>query len=237
MMTIRRSEDRGAADHGWLKSKHTFSFASFYDPGFMGFGPLRVINEDRVQGGAGFPTHGHQDMEIISYVLDGALEHKDSIGGGSVIRPGEIQRMTAGTGVRHSEFNHSNASEVHFLQIWIEPAERGLAPSYEQQAFSVDDRRGKFRLIGSPQGGDGIVTIHQDVRLYSGLINGPERASMSVAEGRIAWAHVAQGSVSVNGERLNAGDAVAIENESVVDFSDGDGAEVLFFDMAQASAA
>ena len=231
MIKIRRSNDRGDANHGWLKSKHTFSFANYYDPQHMGFGPLRVINEDRVVGGAGFGTHGHRDMEIISYVLKGGLEHKDSIGTGSVIRPGEVQRMTAGSGIHHSEYNHSKTDQVHFLQIWIEPSRPGLNPSYEQTAFPDAEKRGRLRLVGSQDGRDGSVTIHQDVNLYSGLFDGDERATIQLQPGRLAWVQVARGAVTVAGERLETGDGVAIEDLPEITFEQGDDAEVLLFDM------
>ncbi|MEM9670506.1 MAG: pirin family protein [Pseudomonadota bacterium] len=232
MITIRRSDQRGDANHGWLKSKHTFSFANYYDPKHVNFGPLRVINEDQVKGGTGFGTHGHRDMEIISYVLDGALEHKDSIGTGSVIRPGEIQRMTAGSGIHHSEYNHSKTDPVHFLQIWIEPSEGGLDPSYEQTAFSEAERRGTLRLVGSRNGRDGSVTIHQNTDLYLGLFDGTEKATFHLEGDRIAWVQIARGSLAVNGERLNTGDGAAIEDVTEITFENGDNAEVLLFDMA-----
>ncbi|MEM6850276.1 MAG: pirin family protein [Pseudomonadota bacterium] len=231
MITIRRSEERGAADHGWLKSKHTFSFANYYDPKFMGFGPLRVINEDRVKGGTGFGTHGHRDMEIVSYVLDGALEHRDSIGTGSVIRPGDVQRMSAGAGIHHSEYNHSKEDPVHFLQIWIEPQELGVEPSYEQKNFPETEKRGRLRLVGSTDGRDGSVRIGQDVSLYSGLFDGDESASFELGADRVAWVQVARGSVTVGGEALAQGDAAAIEDTDTVTIQNGDDAEVLVFDL------
>lgn len=231
MITIRRSEERGAADHGWLKSKHTFSFANYYDPKFMGFGPLRVINEDRVKGGTGFGTHGHRDMEIVSYVLDGALEHRDSIGTGSVIRPGDVQRMSAGAGIHHSEYNHSKEDPVHFLQIWIEPQELGVEPSYEQKNFPETEKRGRLRLVGSTDGRDGSVRIGQDVSLYSGLFDGDESASFELGADRTAWIQVARGSVTVGGEALAQGDAAAIEDTDTVTIQNGDDAEVLVFDL------
>ena len=233
MITIRRAEDRGPANHGWLRSMHTFSFGNYYDPKFMGFGPLRVINEDRVTPGAGFATHGHSDMEIVSYVLDGALEHKDSIGTGSVIRPGEVQRMSAGTGIRHSEYNHSKEDGVHFLQIWILPEAEGLTPSYEQKTFGEADKRGKLRLVGARDARDGAVTIHQDVDLYAGLFDGEESASFQLKSGRIAWVQVARGEVALNGEVLRAGDGAAIEDVETLTFSEGKEAEVLLFDMTR----
>jgi len=231
MLTIRHAEERGLADFGWLNSRHTFSFGHYHDPKFMGFGPLRVINEDRVQPGQGFGTHGHSDMEIISYVLDGALEHKDSIGTGSIIRPGDVQRMTAGTGVRHSEFNASDAESVHFLQIWIIPEENGLEPSYEQKAFIDDEKRGRLRLVGSRDGRDGSVTIHQDVDLYAALLGDGDSVSHELAAGRKAWVQVAKGSAVLNGKPLQAGDGVAIESQATITVSGASAAELLVFDM------
>jgi hypothetical protein len=231
MVAVRRSNERGYADHGWLKSFHTFSFADYHDPRHMGFGPLRVINEDRVAPGMGFGAHGHRDMEIISYVLDGELAHKDSIGNGSVIRPGDVQRMSAGTGVRHSEFNHSSDRTTHFLQIWIEPAQRGIAPGYEEKRFDAADKRGRLRLVASPDGAEGSVTLHQDARLYAGLLDGAETATLRLAPGRRGYIHVARGTVAVAGERLHAGDALMIEDEDRVVLSDGNDAEVLAFDL------
>lgn len=232
MMTLRRSEDRGQADHGWLKSFHSFSFADYHDPEHLGFGALRVINEDRVQPGKGFGTHGHRDMEIISYVLAGALEHKDSLGNGSVIRPGDVQRMSAGTGVRHSEFNPSAGEGVHFLQVWIEPAERGIAPGYEEKHFDAAGKRGRLRLIASPDGRDGSVTIHQDALLFAGLLDGAETAVHALAAGRRAYVHVARGEVSVNGQALRAGDALKATGEREIRLAEGKDAEVLLFDLA-----
>jgi redox-sensitive bicupin YhaK (pirin superfamily) len=232
MIGVRRADDRGVARFDWLLSKHSFSFGQYYDPRFMGFGPLRVINEDRVKPGKGFDTHGHRDMEIISYVLDGALEHKDSLGTGSVIRPGEVQRMTAGTGVRHSERNPSETDPVHFLQIWVLPEEEGLEPSYEQKAFPEDAKRGRLRLLGSRDGREGSVTIHRDVDLYAGLFDGDERASLPLRLGRVAWVQVARGGLSVNGERLSAGDGAALKEVDAITLADGQDAEVLVFDMA-----
>lgn len=231
MLTIRHAEERGLANFGWLNSRHTFSFGHYHDPKFMGFGPLRVINEDRVQPGQGFGTHGHSDMEIISYVLDGALEHKDSIGTGSIIRPGDVQRMTAGTGVRHSEFNASDAESVHFLQIWIIPEENGLEPGYEQKAFIDDEKRGRLRLVGSRDGRDGSVTIHQDVDLYAALLGDDVSVSHELAAGRKAWVQVAKGSAVLNGKPLQAGDGVAIESQATITVSGASAAEVLLFDM------
>jgi len=232
MITLRRATERGHANHGWLDSYHTFSFAGYYDPREMGFGSLRVINEDRVQGGKGFGTHPHRDMEIISYVLEGALEHKDSIGTGSVIRPGDVQRMSAGTGVLHSEYNHSPDSIVHFLQIWIEPNRRGVEPSYEQKNFSAEDKRGRLRLVASPDGAEGSVSIHQDARVYAALLDAGESVTHALADGRQAYVHVARGSVELNGQQLSAGDGVKIQGEPELRLGNAQRAEVLLFDMA-----
>jgi len=229
-MEIRRSSERGLAEHGWLKSFHTFSFAGYHDPQHMGYGPLRVINEDRVQPGAGFGTHSHRDMEILSYVLEGELAHQDSMGNGSTIVPGDVQRMSAGTGVRHSEFNHDKSGVTHFLQIWIEPAKSGLSPSYEQKHFAPADKRGRLRLIASPDGAEGSVTVHQDARVYAGLFEGAEKARLALAPGRKAYVHVARGSLQVNGERLRAGDALKTD-AGALDFGGGEAAEVLVFDL------
>jgi len=226
---IRRAGERGHANHGWLDSYHSFSFADYYDPQHMGFGPLRVINEDRVKPGSGFGTHGHRDMEIISYVLEGALAHEDSMGNGSTIVPGDVQRMSAGTGVRHSEYNHDAANVTHFLQIWIEPAAAGIPPSYEQKHFTAADKRGRLRLIASPDGAEGSVTIHQDARIYAGLFDGAERAAHAL-RGRRAYVHVARGRIQVNGESLAAGDALKTDAPSI-EFSTGSSAEVLLFDL------
>lgn len=231
MIQVRRSEERGHANHGWLDTRHTFSFADYYDPAHMGFGPLRVINEDRVAPGAGFPTHGHRDMEIISYVLEGALEHKDSLGTGSVIRPGEVQRMSAGTGVRHSEYNPSRTEPVHFLQIWIEPDQNALAPSYEQKAFAPDDLDGRLRLIASPDGREGSVTIQQDARIYAVRLNGQGPVVHRLAPGRRAYVHLARGEAELNGQRLAAGDGAAIEAEADVRLTSPSSAEILIFDL------
>ena len=231
MIAIRHSNDRGHANHGWLSSRHTFSFGHYYDPEFMGFGPLRVINEDRVKPAQGFGTHGHSDMEILSYVLDGALEHNDSMGNGSVIRPGDLQRMTAGTGVRHSEFNASDTDQVHFLQIWILPEKTGLQPGYEQKTFSDDDKRGRLRLIGSRDGRDGSVTIHQDVDLYATLLDAGDSVSHEIDAGRKGWVQVARGSVVLNDSELDAGDGVAIEGPAAATLTGSNTAEVLLFDM------
>ena len=234
MLTIRRSDDRGRASFGWLDSRHTFSFGEYYDPAHMGFGPLRVINEDRVRPGAGFGTHGHRDMEIISYVLEGELEHKDSMGTGSVIRPGDVQRMTAGTGVQHSEFNHSKSALVHFLQIWVFPNKPGLPPGYEQKMFSDADKRGKLVLVASPDGRDGSLTIHADAQVYAGILAKGDRATVGLANGRGAWIHVARGTVRVNGQELVEGDGAAIEDRKTVEFEgvDQGHGEVLVFDLA-----
>jgi redox-sensitive bicupin YhaK (pirin superfamily) len=232
MIKLRKSAQRGVANFGWLDSRHTFSFGEYYDPAQMGFGPLRVINEDRVSPGQGFGTHGHKDMEIISYVLDGALEHKDSIGTGSVIRPGDVQVMSAGTGIRHSEYNHSKAEPVHFLQIWIVPAREGIAPRYEQKTFSRADKRGRLRLVGSSDGRDGSVVIHQDVELLAGVFDARERATHALRTPRKAWLQVARGAVSVNGLALEAGDGAAIEAEAALSLeATQDGTEVLLFDL------
>jgi redox-sensitive bicupin YhaK (pirin superfamily) len=231
MIAVRKSAERGYADHGWLRSFHTFSFAGYYDPRHMGFGPLRVINEDRVDPGEGFGKHPHRDMEIISYVLDGELEHKDSMGTGSVIRPGDVQRMSAGTGVFHSEYNPSPDKRVHFLQIWIEPAEYGIKPSYEQKHFAPEEKRGKLRLLASPDARDGSVKIHQDAYLYATLVDGTETVTHELAPGRKAYVHVARGSARVNGQQLGAGDALKVEGEGKVEIDGGDKAEVLVFDL------
>ena len=230
MKVLRRGAERGYADHGWLRSFHSFSFADYHDPRHMGFGPLRVINEDRVAPGAGFGTHGHRDMEIVSYVLDGALAHQDSMGNGSTIVPGDVQRMSAGTGVRHSEFNHDAARVTHFLQIWIEPDRLGLAPSYEQKHFAAEEKRGRLRLIASPDGAQGSVRVHQDARLHAGLFDRGERARLELAPGRRSYVHLARGRLSVNGERLEAGDALKTD-APVLELADGEGAEVLVFDL------
>ncbi|MEM6513127.1 MAG: pirin family protein [Pseudomonadota bacterium] len=231
MLAIRPANERGLANHGWLNSRHTFSFGHYYDPDFMGFGPLRVINEDQVKPAQGFGTHGHSDMEIISYVLDGALEHKDSLGTGSIIKPGDVQRMTAGTGVRHSEYNASDSDSVHFLQIWIMPESNGLPPSYEQKAFSDEEKQGRLRLVGSRDGRDGSVTIHQDVNLYSALLSDGDKVEHELAEGRNGWIQVARGSLLVNGERVSAGDGVALRGERMISFEGSGDSEILLFDM------
>lgn len=229
MITIRRAGERGHADHGWLDTYHTFSFADYYDPDFMGFRALRVINEDRVAPGRGFGTHGHRDMEILSYVLEGALAHRDSMGTDGVIRPGEVQRMSAGTGVMHSEMNGSEREPVHFLQIWIVPERRNITPSYEQKSIDDATRRGTLRLVAGPDGGDGAVKIHQDVRLYTTLLDG-QSVTHDFAEGRYGWVQVARGTATVNGQELHAGDGAAIADERSVTIA-GTGAEVLLFDL------
>ena len=231
MAEIRRASDRGYADHGWLKSYHSFSFADYWDPRHVEFGVLRVINEDRVVPGAGFGTHGHRDMEIISYVLDGELAHKDSTGTSSVIRPGDVQRMSAGRGVMHSEFNASHSKPVHFLQIWIQPNVAGIEPGYEEKRFGPEQKRGRLRLIASPDGTDGSVVIRQDARLHAGLFDAAERATLAVAPGRRIYVHVARGRITANGEVLHAGDALKLTGVTTLDLSDGADAEVLVFDL------
>jgi quercetin 2,3-dioxygenase len=238
MITVRKSSDRGQADHGWLKSFHSFSFADYHDPRHMGFGNLRVINEDRIAPGTGFGTHAHRDMEIVSYVLSGELAHKDSMGNGGegaavsgVIKPGDVQRMSAGRGVRHSEFNHAPKATTHFLQIWIEPSERGIEPGYEQKHFDAESKRGALRLIASPDGRDGSVTIHADAVIYSGLFDGAQRLERALDPARKTYVHVVRGSVTVNGQALQGGDALRIEHESKLAIGDGADAEVLVFDL------
>jgi hypothetical protein len=231
MIAYRRANERGHAQHGWLDSFHSFSFADYYDPLHMGFGPLRVINEDRVQPGKGFGTHGHRDMEILSYVLEGELSHRDNMGTGSVIVPGDVQRMSAGRGVLHSEFNPSADTPVHFLQIWIEPGARGIEPSYEQKRFEAADKRGRLALIASPDGAAGSVTLHQDARVYAAMLDGSERVAHDLAAGRRGYVHVARGSVALNGTALHAGDAAKIDGPATITLDRGDGAEVLVFDL------
>jgi redox-sensitive bicupin YhaK (pirin superfamily) len=231
MTELRPANERGHADHGWLKSYHSFSFAEYHDPRHMGFGPLRVINEDRVAPGTGFGTHGHRDMEIISYVLEGAIAHQDSMGNGSTIVPGDVQRMSAGSGVRHSEYNHDKAGTTHFLQIWIEPEVTGIAPSYEQKHFDAQSKRGRLLLIASPDGAQGSVRVHQDARVYAALLDGAERAEHRLASGRRAYVHVARGSVTVQGTRLGAGDALKIDKVGEITLEQGAQAEVLLFDL------
>jgi quercetin 2,3-dioxygenase len=235
MLKIRRASERGHADHGWLSSRHTFSFADYYDPAHMGFRALRVINEDRVAPGEGFPRHPHRDMEIVSYVLDGALAHRDSMGTGSTIRPGDVQRMSAGSGVAHSEYNASKADPVHFLQIWLMPSQRGIAPSYEQKTFTPEQKRAQLRVVAAADGRDGSVVLHTDATLYAGLFGPGESARLALAPGRHAWVHVARGSARVNGQDLAAGDAVALSDESEVVVEgrpEGEVGEVLVFDLA-----
>jgi redox-sensitive bicupin YhaK (pirin superfamily) len=231
MNTVRRSAERGFADHGWLKSFHTFSFADYFDPEHVEFGALRVINEDRVQAGAGFGTHPHRDMEIISYVLSGELAHKDSMGNGSTIRPGDVQRMSAGSGVRHSEFNPSPSLPTHFLQIWIQPNLRNIEPSYEERRFSEAEKRGQLRLIVSPDRADGSLLIHQDARVYAGLFDGGEAATLKVTPGRRIYVHLARGQVVANRQLLESGDALQITDEVQLEIGQGHNAEVLVFDL------
>jgi quercetin 2,3-dioxygenase len=230
MLTIRKSTDRGYADHGWLKSFHSFSFAGYQDEKHMGFGNLRVINEDRIAAGTGFGTHGHRDMEIVSYVLEGELAHKDSMGNVEVIRPGEVQRMSAGKGVMHSEFNHAKGT-THFLQIWILPNVTGIAPSYESKVFDATEKRGKLRLVASPDGAQGSVTIHADTKLYAGLLNGAEQAQINLDPKRKTYVHLVRGMLEVNGQRLAGGDAAKLEGESKLTLGNGQDAEVLVFDL------
>ena len=232
MLIVRKSDERGTADLGWLYSRHTFSFSDYYDPQHMGFGPLRVINEDRVSPGQGFGTHGHQDMEIISYVLEGALEHKDSIGTGSVIRPGDVQVMSAGTGIRHSEFNHSKTEPVHFLQIWIVPDREGIAPRYDQKRFPDNEKRGRLRLVGSTDGRDGSIVIHQDVQFFAAVLNTGEQVTHALPAGRRAWLQVVRGAVETNGQRIDAGDSAAVDDEAALTVTArNDDAEILVFDL------
>ncbi len=232
MITLRPADERGHADHGWLESRHTFSFADYRDPAHMGFRSLRVINEDRVQPGQGFGTHPHRDMEILSYVLEGGLQHRDSMGTGSIIRPGDVQRMSAGSGVTHSEYNASPTEPVHFLQIWIVPSERGIAPSYEQKAFSRDEMRGRLQVVASPDGRDGSVTIHADAVVHAGWFAKDDDAELALRPGRGAWVQVARGKVIVNGRELNAGDGASLSSESKVDIKGVRDGEVLVFDLA-----
>jgi quercetin 2,3-dioxygenase len=234
MITVRKAEDRGVADHGWLKSSHTFSFADYYDPAHMGVGNLRVINDDRIAPGTGFGTHAHRDMEIVSYVLEGELAHRDSMGNGTAIRPGEVQRMTAGTGVRHSEFNHAQGQTTHFLQIWLLPARAGLEPGYEQKEFGPADKQGQLRLVAAPDGRDGAVTLHADASIRAGLFDGDEAAELTLDPQRLAYVHVAEGEVTLNGEhRLRAGDGVTLDGETRLVLGEGRGAHVLLFDLAR----
>ncbi len=232
MIEVRRSEERGFADHGWLKSFHSFSFADYYDPQHTQFGNLRVINEDWIAPGKGFGTHPHRDMEIVTYVLEGALAHKDSLGNGAAILPGDVQRMSAGTGIAHSEYNHSQAQTTHLLQIWIHPAQRAIAPGYEQKQFSDEDKRGRLRLVASPDGADGSVSFSADARIYAGLFDGQETARLPLATGRLAYVHVARGAVTINGYTVQAGDALKMMDEPLVTIESGQQAEVLLFDLA-----
>ena len=232
MIHIRRSEDRGLADHGWLHSQHSFSFAHYHDPEWMGWGNLRVINEDHIAPGTGFGTHGHRDMEIISYVLQGELAHKDSMGNVKGIPPGDVQRMSAGSGVMHSEFNHAPNDTTHFLQIWIEPNVRGIAPSYEQKTFNKAEKTGRLRLVASPDGAQGSVTLHADAALYAGLLDADQRAQVAIAPGRKAYVHLVRGALKVNGQALQTGDAAVMADETQIELSDAQDAEVLVFDLA-----
>jgi quercetin 2,3-dioxygenase len=231
MLEVRRSADRGYFNHGWLKTYHTFSFAEYYDPNWVEYGPLRVINDDTVAAGRGFGKHGHRDMEIVTYILQGELEHQDSMGNGSVIRVGDVQRMSAGTGVTHSEFNHSPTQEVHFLQIWIKPDTPQLPPGYEQKHFSAADKRGRLRLIAAHDGADGAVALHQDARVYAGMFTGAERADFRLPAGRRAWLQVARGEITVDGTRLKAGDGARTHGDGTLALEDGADAEVLLFDL------
>ncbi|AKJ69359.1 quercetin 2,3-dioxygenase [Pandoraea thiooxydans] len=231
MLEIRKASERGVAEHGWLSSRHTFSFAHYHDPKQMGFSDLLVINDDRIAPGKGFGTHPHRDMEIFTYVLEGELEHKDTMGTGSVIRPGDVQAMSAGRGVAHSEFNHSHSALVHLLQIWIVPDRAGVTPRYQQTNFPVEQKRGKLRLIMSPDGADGSLGLYQDARVYAGLFDGSEQATLSLPENRYAYVHVARGNVTLNGVALSAGDGVRVRDERALTFADGDQAEVLVFDL------
>lgn len=232
MLTLRKSKDRGYADHGWLQSQHSFSFAEYDDPKFMGWGNLRVINEDWIAAGKGFGTHGHRDMEIVTYVLSGSLAHKDSMGNVKAIPPGDVQRMSAGTGVQHSEFNHAPDATTHLLQIWIQPSVNGVAPSYEQKTFTEADKQGGLRLVASPDGHQGSVTLNADARLYAGLLEGEQSATLALAPTRKSYVHLIRGELSVNGVVLSTGDAALIEGETELHLSQGQGAEVLVFDLA-----
>ncbi len=232
MLTLRTSAERGYADHGWLKSYHSFSFAGYYDPAHMGFGNLRVINEDRIAPGTGFGTHGHKDMEIISYVMSGAIGHKDSLGNGASIPPGDVQRMSAGSGIQHSEFNHAKDATTHFLQIWIEPNVKGIPPGYEQKTFPESEKRGVLRLVASNDGAHGSVTLHADAKLYAGLFDGGESAELALSAGRKTYVHVVRGELQVNGQTLRAGDAAGLESEDTLQLAHGKDAEVLVFDLA-----
>jgi redox-sensitive bicupin YhaK (pirin superfamily) len=232
MITIRRSNERGHANHGWLDTYHTFSFAGYYDPEHMGFRTLRVLNDDVIQPGQGFGSHPHENMEIITYVIEGALEHKDNTGGGGVIRPGDVQRMSAGSGIVHSEFNHSRSERVHLLQVWIVPDTVGIDPGYEQKTFSIEDKKGRLALLASPDGDDGSLTIHQDARVYAAVLGDGDEVRKDIVEGRHAWVHVATGSVEVNGHPLGAGDSAAVSQETTVTIKGVGAGEVLLFDLA-----
>ncbi|MBP6655360.1 MAG: pirin family protein [Propionivibrio sp.] len=232
MLTLRKSQDRGYADHGWLKSYHSFSFAGYYDPAYMGWGNLRVINEDRIEAGTGFGKHGHRNMEIISYVLSGELAHQDSMGNVKGIPPGDVQRMSAGTGVTHTEFNHAKGQTTHFLQIWIEPDVTGITPSYEQKTIPASQKRGALRLVASPDGVQDSVVIHADAALYSGLFDGDEHAELALNPARKAYVHLVRGVLEVNGKRLSTGDALMLEGEDRITLARGSDAEVLVFDLA-----
>jgi redox-sensitive bicupin YhaK (pirin superfamily) len=232
MLQIRRSQDRGYADHGWLKSHHSFSFAGYHDPSWMGWGNLRVINEDRIAPGTGFGTHGHRDMEIISYVLRGNLAHKDSMGNVVGIPPGDVQRMSAGRGVMHSEFNHAPDSVTHFLQIWIEPSQTGIEPSYEQKTFDEAEKNGRLRLVASPDGAQGSVTLHADASLYAGLFDGDQLAELEIDPSRKAYVHLIRGALDINGHRLQTGDAALFAHEGRITLEHGEGAEVLVFELS-----
>jgi quercetin 2,3-dioxygenase len=231
MITLRTSQERGYADHGWLKSYHSFSFAGYYDPAHMGFANLRVINEDRIAPGTGFGTHGHKDMEIISYVLSGSIGHQDNVGNAESIPPGDVQRMSAGTGIQHSEYNHAPSEETHFLQIWIEPNVKGIPPGYEQKTFAAASKQGKLKLVASPTGAEGSVTIHADASLYAGLFSAGESASLNLAAGHKSYVHLVRGQIKVNGHVLNTGDAAKLVDESAVYLTDAVDAEVLVFDL------
>lgn len=231
MITLRKSQERGYADHGWLKSYHSFSFAGYYDPAHMGFANLRVINEDRIAPGTGFGTHGHRDMEIISYVLSGSIGHKDNVGNAESIPPGDVQRMSAGTGIQHSEYNHAPNEETHFLQIWIEPNVKGIPPGYEQKTFAAASKQGQLKLVASPTGAEGSVTIHADALLYAGLFKDGESASLNLASGHKSYVHLVRGELKVNGHLLKTGDAAKLVDESVVHLTDAVEAEVLVFDL------
>jgi quercetin 2,3-dioxygenase len=231
MLTLRKSQDRGYADHGWLKSYHSFSFAGYYDAAHMGWGNLRVINEDRIAPGTGFGTHGHKDMEIISYVLSGYIGHKDNIGNGASIPPGDVQRMSAGKGILHSEFNHAPKDETHFFQIWIEPNVTGINPGYEQKTFATPEKRGALRLVASNDGAQGSVTIHADAKMYAGLFDGAEKAQIMLDPARKAYVHLVRGELTVNGQALHSGDAAKLQGESVLKVDNGKDAEVIVFDL------